>query len=202
MLRYKNARVEPMGVNDWFYCWLTRLALERVTNFVWRRSMQAHDEPRRLKLIFSERSGLRIGQIGAYYHWIKQQSLNDNLWIPWGDLEWDTLHQLLIDKDFHKNLAGLKLADIVASAFYTAADNKQSGPCRPEFAKRLKPIMARFKSNPSGRYSGYGVKLLPTWNAAQLSNDQKEIFEFYNYPGQLWQKGKRWELPPPREKKK
>jgi hypothetical protein len=198
MLRYNNARVATMGVNDWFYCWLTRLALERVSNFVWRRSMQEHNSPRRMRLIFSERSGLRIGQIGAYYQWIKQQSLNDNLWIPWGDLEWETLHPLLIDKDFHRNLAGLKLADIVASAFYAAADNKQSGPCQPEYAMQLKPVMARYKNNASGRYAGYGVKLLPTWNAARLSDDQKVIFEHYNYPGQLWQEGKRWELPPPK----
>ncbi|HWA91842.1 MAG TPA: DUF3800 domain-containing protein [Rhizomicrobium sp.] len=197
MRRYRNVRAERMAVPDWFYCWLTRLALERATNFVWRRSVQNHSEPRRLKLVFSERGGLRIGQIGAYYHWIKQQSLNDNLWIPWGDLEWETLHPHLIDKDFHKNLAGLKLADALANSFFVACDNKQSGPCLPEAAKLLKPIMGRFKNNETGRYSGYGVKLLPTWSKAKLTPDQQEIFRFYGYPLQLWQKGKSWELPPP-----
>ena len=199
MRKYRNVRAERMAVPDWFYCWLTRLALERATNFVWRRSVQNFNEPRRLKIVFSERGGLRIGQINAYYDWIKQQSLNDNLWIPWGDLEWDTIHPRLIDKDYHKNLAGLKLADAIANAFFVACDNKQSGPCLPDVAKKLRPIMGRFPNNESGRYSGFGVKLLPTWSKAKLSRDQQDIFRFYGYPLQLWQKEKRWELPPQRD---
>ena len=199
MKRYRNPRAEVMGVNDWFYCWVTRLALERASHFVWRRSIQNHGAPKRMKIIFSERGGLKIGQIGAYYEWIKKQSLNDNLYLAWGDIEWETVHPLLIDKDFHKNLPGLKLADIVAAAFYAAADNKQSGPCEPQHAKALKSVMARFRSNETGRYSGYGVKLMPSWGKAKLSADQKRIFEFYGYPLQLWQQGRKWELPPPRK---
>lgn len=200
MRRYRNVRAERMGVQDWFYCWLTRLALERASNFIWRKSFQKYREPKRMKIIFSERSGLRIGQVGAYYQWIKQQSLNDNLWIPWGDVEWETIHPLLIDKDFHKNSAGLKLPDAFANSFFSACDNKQSGPCAPEAARRLKPVLARFPSKETGRYSGYGVKLLPTWSKAKLTADQQQIFRFYGYPLQLWQKkgdpNKEWELPP------
>lgn len=197
MRRYRNVRAERMGVKDWFYCWLTRLALERASNFVWRRSMQKFGEPRRMKILFSERGGLRIGQVGAYYNWIKQQSLNDNLWIPWGDVEWETIHQLLIDKDFHKNVAGLKLPDAFASAFFASCDNKQSGPCKPQLAERFRPVIGRFPNNESGRHSGYGVKLLPKWSEAKLSADQQVIFRRYGYPRQLWQSGKGWELPPP-----
>lgn len=29
MRRYRNVRAERMGVNDWFYCWITRVALVR-----------------------------------------------------------------------------------------------------------------------------------------------------------------------------
>jgi hypothetical protein len=115
-------------------------------------------------------------------------------------LEWDVIHPLLIDKDFHKNLAGLKLADTVASAFNAAYDNKQTGPCAPHCAKVLKPIMGRYPNNGKGRYSGYGVKLLPSLKGAHLSTDQEEIFRFYGYPAQLWQKGPNWELPPPKWK--
>jgi len=197
MRRYHNPRAAVMGVNDWFYCWITRIALERASHFVWRRSMQKHHEPRRLKVIFSERGGLKVGQIGAYYQWIKPQSLNGTLYIPWGDIEWDCVHPLLLDKDFHRNLHGLKLADILASAFFAACDNKQSGPCEPTYASLLKPIMANYPHTSAGRYSGYGVKLLPTWSKAQLTIDQQKVFRGYGYPLQLWQEGRHWALPPP-----
>lgn len=197
MRRYRNVRAERMGVKDWYYCWLTRLALERASNFVWRRSIQRYGTPKRLKVIFGERGGLRIGQIGAYYQWIRQQSMNENLYIAWGDIEWETIHQLLLDKDFTHNLDGLKLADILASAFFCACDSQQSGPCQPDFALNLKPIMARFPNNESGRHSGYGVKLLPTWSQAKLSAPQQTIFRRYGYPLQLWQQKRNWELPPP-----
>lgn len=200
MKNYKNPRVEAamMPVKDWFYCWITRLALERVTHFVWRRSVQRFQSPKYVKIIFSERGQLKIGQIGAYYNWIRAQSSNDNLYITNGDLEWETINQHLIDKDFHKNLSGLKLADVLASAFNTAYDNKQSGPCQPQYAKTLKPIMARYKNNDGGTYSGYGVKLLPGWRGARMTHDQKEIFRYYGYPAQLWQSGANWHLPPPK----
>lgn len=201
MKNYTNPRVEAamMPLKDWFYCWLTRLALERVTHFVWRRSVQRFGTPKRVKIIFSERGQLKIGQIDAYYNWIREQSRNDNLYITHGDLEWETVSQHLIDKDFHKNLSGLKLADTLASAFNAAYDNKQSGPCQPQYAKNLKPIMARYPNTTKGRYSGYGVKLLPGWRGAKMTNDQKEIFRYYGYPAQLWQEGPNWRLPPPKE---
>jgi len=196
MRRYRNIRAERMGVKDWYYCWLTRVALERASHFVWKRSMQKFGAPKRMKIIFSERGGLRVGQIGAYYNWIKQQSLNDNLYLPWGDVEWETIHPLLLSKDFARNLDGLKLADVIASAFFCACDNQQSGPCEPEFAANLKPIMACYPYNDSGRYSGYGVKLLPNWSKAKLGISQQSVFRRYGYPLQLWQKGRHWTLPP------
>lgn len=198
MKHYKNPRVEAamMPVKDWFYCWITRVALERVTHFVRRRAMETFQEPRRLKVIFSERGQLKIGQIGAYYQWIRGQSSNDNLYLPWGDLEWEIIHPLLIDKDFHKNLAGLKLADTLASAFNAAFDNKQTGPCQPQYAKNLIPVIGRYPNNDKGRHSGYGVKLLPSLKTANLTTDQKSIFLYYGYPAQLWQEGPNWRLPP------
>jgi hypothetical protein len=197
MRRYRNVRAERMAVKDWYYCWLSRLALERASHFVWRRSVQKYGAPKRMKIIFSERGGLRIGQIGAYYHWIKQQSLNDNLYISWGDVEWETIHPLPIDKEFHKNLEGLKLADVLAAAFFGACDDRQSGPCQPTYAENLRPIVARFPHTNTGRYSGYGVKLLPKWSEAKLRFPQQTVFRRYGYPLQLWQKGRNWELPPP-----
>lgn len=199
MRRHKNRKAEAaMAVKDWFYCWITRLALERASHFVHRRSIQKFGKPKYMKIVFSERGGLRVGQIGAYYQWIRQQSRNDNLYIPWGDIEWSVINQLLITTDFAKHLSGLKLADVVAAAFYGACDNQQSGPCNPEYARNLQPVVARFRNNETGMYSGYGLKLLPSFYGAKLSAAQQEIFRHYGYPAQLWQKGKSWEvLPPP-----
>ncbi len=65
--------------------------LERVTHFVAMKSLERYKEVRRVQIVFSERGGLSLPQMGAYYDWIKQQSRNDNLFLPWGDLDWETL---------------------------------------------------------------------------------------------------------------
>jgi hypothetical protein len=192
-----------MGVKDWFYCWLTRVVLERVTHFVREKSLKRYRQIKRVKLVFSERGGLNAGQLYAYYEWIKQQSFNDHLFLPWGDLEWATIHPRLMEVHKHQVNAGLQLADITASAFFQACDKEQSGPCVVDYAKILRPVMGRYPDTRNGLISGYGVKMLPYITAAKLDSDQEEIFLYYGYPTQLWQHGKTWNtIPPPSRKKK
>jgi len=79
---------------------------------------------------------------------------------------------LMVDHP-HKTRAGLQLSDVVASAFYQAADCLGPGQWDTEPAKALQKIMAR----ENGR--------TPPWKA-ELTNDQQDIFEHYGYDFARW----------------
>lgn len=107
------------------------------------------------------------------------------MYLPLGDLVWETMHRDLLFIYQHKKRAGLQLADSVASAFFKACDYCDTGECDPTYAKLLEPRMAR---EPDGRgpISGYGVKLMPNFKKANLLPEQAAILRYYGYPKQWW----------------
>ncbi|HEX4183950.1 MAG TPA: hypothetical protein VHY34_11900, partial [Caulobacteraceae bacterium] len=82
MRGHRNPFAEKIPSDNWFYCWMTRLLLERVTHWVSRRSLVDHGETKRVKLIFSERGGLSYAQMGAYFQWLRFKG--DNQYLPLG----------------------------------------------------------------------------------------------------------------------
>ncbi len=186
MRGYRNPFAEIIPSQNWFYCWLTRLLLERVTHFVEQRSNKDFGLVRKLKVEYSNRGGLSYAQMSAYYDWLRMKSSGKNLYLPLGDLSWSVMHRDLLEVHNHQDRAGLQLADIVAGAFFKACDVFDTGNCDPVFAKLLEPKMARYPDTSDGQISGYGVKLMPNWRKAQLRNDQQEVFRFYGYPRQWW----------------
>ncbi|WP_347272072.1 hypothetical protein [Sphingomonas sp. CARO-RG-8B-R24-01] len=192
MQGYTNPKASNIPSNSWFYCWLTRVLLERVTDFVHAASMRKYGEPKLMKLEYSERGGLSYSQMHAYYEWLRLKSASGAvpLYIPWGNLEWSVMHRDLMTVFNHKERDGLKLPDIAASAFFKALDIHDTGACDPAFAKLLAPAMAR---SPERKLTcGYGVKLLPNWRTLDrfaVPEPQREILRYYGYPGpQWWQK--------------
>ena len=116
-----------------------------------------------MKLEYSERGGLSYSQMEAYYEWIKLKSAGGDLplFLPWGKIAFEVIHRDLMEVHNHKVRAGLKLPDIVASAFFKAVDVYDTGDCDPTFAKLLEPKMAQAPD--TGQIAGYGVKLMPNW---------------------------------------
>jgi len=186
MRGYANPFAEKIPSKNWFYCWMTRLLLERITHFVDWHSRSVHGRPQKLKIEYSARGGLSYSQMSAYYEWLRMKGPTKNLFLPLGNLKWDVMHSQLLKVYPHTERAGLQLADCVASSFFKAADNAQTSGCDSQFAKALQPRMCRHNNKRSGRVSGYGVKLMPNYREAQLSEDQSEIFQFYGYPRQWW----------------
>ncbi|MNT44924.1 hypothetical protein D3C72_1814740 [compost metagenome] len=86
----------------------------------------------------------------------------------------------------HAGHAGLKMPDIVASAFFKAADLYDTRACDPRFATALENRMARWPDRQGGQISGYGVKLMPKWGDLNVQVEQLEIFKHYGYPAQWW----------------
>lgn len=182
---YENPDAGKIPSDNWFYCWLTRLLLERVTHFVDVRATSTPSNAAHfIRVEYSARGGLRYSQMHAYYEWMRQK--NGPPFLPWGSIRWGTIHPGLLKVYPHKERKGLQLADIVASAFFKACDKYDTGACDDRFAKELKPRMAREPDKTWGDIAGYGVKLMPSWDKAKLDQDQAEIFKFYGYPRQWW----------------
>ena len=192
MQGYRNVKAEAIPSQSWFYCWLTRILLERITDNVMAASMKRYGEPRHVKLEFSERGGLSYSQMHAYYEWIRMKSANGSvpLYLPWGRVEFEVLHRDLLKVYNHTERAGMKLADIAASAFFKAIDVHDTRNRDAQFAKALEPRMA--KSPDTGQIGGYGVKLWPSWTKLKQQEvplDQMEIFSHFGYPTDYWWQG-------------
>jgi hypothetical protein len=154
------------------------LLLERVTHFCYDHAKSDGASDRLLKIIYSERGGHSYGQTIAYHELLKNQSKAGALVLTKRRIYWELLDWRLAEAASHKSSAGAQLADVVASAFYQAVDTLPPTKWNNEFAKLLKPIMAR----EDGHYFNYGVALQPTPpSKARLTDQQKEIFEFYGY---------------------
>lgn len=172
-------------VKSWFYAWLFRLLIERVSKLVLRHSMQTFGYPGTLKIELSQRGGIRYVGMRAYCHWLKETSQAGVGALPQGSIAWDVIDIMQIEDFPHKTRAGLQLADWVCGAFFKAADKHNTGAVDPQFAKILTPIMARLSA--SQPVAGFGVKLMPNFRRLAIDQDQLEIFRHYGYPNQWWE---------------
>ncbi|WP_245474359.1 DUF3800 domain-containing protein [Mesorhizobium sp. M2A.F.Ca.ET.042.01.1.1] len=179
MRQYRNERAEKVLSNQWFYNWLVRILIERVTHYCERDSNKRFGAPRYVKFEFSQRGGHSYSQTAAYHELLKLQSKSDTTVLKkWGP-RWSVMHWKLVDYYSHKDRAGLQLSDVVASSFYHAVDNLDTGPCDPRFARLLRPRVA-FRG--TYNYADYGVVLQPTpdWKA-DISEAQRAIFRDFGY---------------------
>ncbi|HEV7738113.1 MAG TPA: DUF3800 domain-containing protein [Chlamydiales bacterium] len=180
MSGYTNLRAEAArgaSANETFYNFCVRVLLERVTEFVLRRSMMDHAKPKHVHIIFSERGGVRYEQTIAYLDILMNQARSGQTFLEAREIEWEVMHPQLIEKELHSKSAGLQLADSIASSFRFAADVAHPRHNLAD-AKLLKPRMW----TKNGYFAYHGVTFLP-WNprAAKLSDAQKAIFKFYGY---------------------
>jgi len=189
MRGHRNPFAEKIPSDNWFYCWMTRLLLERVTHWVGQRSIVEHGQIEKVKLVFSERGGLSYDQLNAYYQWLRYKGDNQKLTL--GNLVYETIDMRLLEVHNHSGHEGLKLPDIVASAFFKAADLYDTRACDSQFALALRPRMARWPDAKTGLISGYGVKLMPNLKRLEgcTQAEQLTIFRDYGYPKQWWSDG-------------
>jgi hypothetical protein len=170
----------PLTSKQYFYNYCVRLILERITDYCYRHSMRFYGEPRRVKIIFSQRGGHSYGHTIAYSEILKIQSRAESTFLNKRTINWQMVDLKLFEVLEHKANAGLQLADVVASSFYQAVDVLPPANWNPSYAKLLKPRIATEHSF----YRDYGVAFQPTPpHRANLLKDQKEIFEFYGYDG-------------------
>lgn len=190
MKNWKNPFADAMAVTlvgslsryQWFYYWVSRILLEKVTDWVFRHSMATLGRPGKLKIEFSERGGIRYDEIDQYYKLLKAHDRNGTQFIDFDTINWQVIERELIEAYPHNSRAGLVLPDIVASSFFAACDKHDRGkPPNPLSAFRLDPRMARRRLGPNELPAGYGVKLMPSVQEANLDEDQFRVFRHYGY---------------------
>ena len=79
MRQYDNPFAGKIPSKNWFYCWMTRVLLERVTDFIEWHSIKEYGSPKKLRVEYSIRGGLSYSQMSAYYTWLKMKGPTENL---------------------------------------------------------------------------------------------------------------------------
>lgn len=177
MRQYHNPRAAIFGSKQWFYNYCVRLLIERVTDMCFRSSMRHSGKAENLKVIFSQRGGHSYGQTKAYWQKLKAQAAGGTTLLNKREIRHQVLKFNLVDYVPHNQVAGLQLADIVASSFYQAVNS--NGPrWETRHALRLQKAMAHEKNV----IADYGLVLQPTDPRKFTPDDkQKKIFNFFGY---------------------
>lgn len=178
MRGYVSSKAARVSSSNWFYCWITRLLLERITHFVRTDSLRRYGRVKKIRLIYSMRGGHSYSQMDAYYHYLRSHPLH----ITQGVIQWDVMEQPYFHVAEHKTSPGLQIADIVSGAFFSAVETSK-GLREISYAKKLLPVLGKH----DGLVAGYGLKLMPhTLASAKLTPDQAEIFRLTGYPNKVW----------------
>ena len=143
MRQHRNENAAKIPSQQWFYNWCIRLLLERVTAFCAARTELDYGNKRPIKVEFSRCGGHRYSQTKAYHYYLSLQQEGDKVFLQKRQPVRGMLRTDLMFDYPHDQRAGLQLADIVASAFYQAADARGPGEWSTEGASALAPIMAR-----------------------------------------------------------
>lgn len=141
MRGYRNLNAEQARVNRtaWFFCWLSRLLLERVTHYCEYRSYMEHGGPRSVRVEFSAPGGADIDDVKLYFRYLSDQTKPGMIFNSLGNLAWSVVDVDQMSIHPNKMRAGLQLADGVASAFFQAVERTPAGIVKPRFAKLLLP---------------------------------------------------------------
>jgi len=133
------------------YRYATRLLLERLSWFC-RDHRNEGEGNGKAEIIFSNRSNMSYEDMRAYLRRLKEKSDPNEVRIDWSFVDPD--HVSAVN---HEQLAGLQVADAVASSLYYAVQSSQYGEVEEKYAMLLQPTFYRHK----GKAIGYGVKFWP-----------------------------------------
>jgi hypothetical protein len=130
------------------YRYCTRLLLERVS---WLCRDFANDGKCIADLVFSNRSAMSYDDLRSYLNLLlKQSATSPDISIHWSAISCDNVRAVNHDK-----LAGLQIADAVASSIFFAANKTQYGEVEERYFRTLQPTLYKKKR----RADGYGIKI-------------------------------------------
>lgn len=133
------------------YRYATRFLLERVS-WLCRDRRTEGDGDGRVEIIFSNRSIMSYDALRSYLKLLKEKS--DPMDVR---IDWSVVDPGCVSARNHDQLAGLQVADAVASSFFYAVQINRYGDVESRYATVLSPTIYRHKGSPHG----YGLKFWP-----------------------------------------
>jgi len=143
------------------YHFAARFLLERVS---WLCRETRRTPEGRAKIIFSNRAAMSYENLRAYLNELKART---NLFDV--RIDWSVIDPEEVCSEPHPKLAGLQIADAVASGMYYGFARNFYGHTEPRYAELLRPIIHAHK----GKILGYGLKLWPREADSLLDSDEK-----------------------------
>ncbi|SLN29431.1 DUF3800 domain-containing protein [Ruegeria meonggei] len=185
MIGHSNPRAATAGGDERqiLYNFVTRLLLERVTEFVHNDALkQGHKDPV-LKIIMASRKGHHFGHFKEYVQTLLEQAKEGTTYLDTREIKHEVLRYDQIERAPASTLPGLQLADTVVSATFQSIE--RSSPHYSDHpALHLENIVAKKKHSPwfPSKASNVGMTL---YKAAQLvdtlSEEQWSFFETFGY---------------------
>ncbi len=154
VLIYKPAIREPEKFQSekfLLYRYATRYLLERVS-WLCRDKRNPEDGDGRARIIFSNRSIMSYDDLRRYLQLLKDKS--DPMDVR---IDWNVVRPSDVRAVNHAQLAGLQVADAVASSFFFAVNTNRYGEVEERYARLLLRTCYRHKEN----LFGYGLKFWP-----------------------------------------
>lgn len=176
MREYTNPILGKMKSPE-FYNWCCRLLLERIMYWYHQQICAGIVAAAPMKIVFSERGGHDYEHMFAYFDRLIDQARRGGFKKKPKCFEANLMDRFSWSIEPHSKVAGLQLADAVASSFYQAA-NRCSPNWAIEPARALAPIMAE---QAGGSACNVGVTVWPLSHQAKLPDDTRLIFEHYGY---------------------
>lgn len=169
----------PTVKHDWFYYWMSRVLLEKVTDWVYRHSVQEFGAPQKLRVHFSERGGIHYDELGYYYDLLRAHDIAGTQFIGY-PIRWEVMDRRLLSASPHNAEPVLNLCDSTASAFFHACDKHDRN--RPPFLEPALALWPRLAKKHRSRWpAGYGIKLMPAHYEVKIDPDQEVIFRRFGY---------------------
>ena len=154
------------------YRYAVRLLLERVS-WLCRDHKREDDENGLAKIIFSNRSNMSYEEIRNYLRLLIKQSENN----PQNcQIDFSVINPDLISSVEHKKLAGLQIADAVASGINFAVKVNRYHETEISYLQLLKKTIYRHKNS----VLGYGIKLWPE-DFTSLKTKAPEVLNFKGF---------------------
>jgi len=130
------------------YRYCTRLLVERIS---WLCRYNSNDGKCKADLVFSNRSAMSYDELRTYLRHLQVQSASDS-----GiHIDWDSIDPARVQAVNHDKLAGLQLADAVASSAFFASNVSRYGEVEERYLQTLAKVVFKHRE----RTDGYGMKL-------------------------------------------
>ncbi|HMN44223.1 MAG TPA: DUF3800 domain-containing protein [Povalibacter sp.] len=126
----------------------SRLLLERVS-WLCRDNRKTDDGDGRAELVFSNRSAMSYDDLRQYLTGLKQEREGRDVRI-----DWNAIDPARVRAVNHDQLAGLQLADAVATSAYYSVTVNRYGDVEDRYLRSISPTIYRR----DGRVEGYGLK--------------------------------------------